>query len=363
MKRYLQLIMATAGMCTAVAFGQQSKLADVKLAVTPEQCVQAQAQCGGLVKPVANAPKPQPRKRAVSLPEGSFVSTASSGLPNATPGQCFARVSYPPEFRDESSQVLKRGASKKTEVIPARFEEREEVVVVREASSRFEVVPASYKTVTEEIVVSEGGKKLQRVPGGVDTSSEQVLVTPARSVWKRGVNVAGMKTKKDSNGDVLCLVEEPAVYRTVTRQVPKADIVREIDIPEVRKTISKVVVDQPATTREVAIPEVTKTVKVRKLAEPAREVSVDVPAEYETAASRTMVHPGGWEWKQVLCETNATPGKLTEIQSALRSKGLQSGTDLKSTLQALNQFRAAQGVRQDDYITVDTLKLLGVTEK
>lgn len=363
MKRNLSLIVAAIGMCATAAFGQQSKPLDVKPAVTPEQCVQAQAQCGGLVQPAANVPKPKARKRPATALEGSMIPASSSGLPNATPGQCFAKVSYPPEFRNESAQVLKRAAFKKTDVVPARFEEREEVVVVREASSRLEVVPATYKTVTEEIVVSEAGKKLQRLPGGVDTASEQVLVTPARSVWKHGVNVAGMKTRKDANGDVLCLVEEPAVYRTVTRQVPKADVVREIDIPEVRKTISKVVVDQPATTREVAIPEVTKTVKVRKLAEPAREVSVDVPAEYETAASRTMVHPGGWEWKQVLCETNATPGKLSEIQTALRGKGLQSGPDLKSTLQALNQFRAAQGVRQDDYITVDTLKLLGVTEK
>jgi hypothetical protein len=348
------------GAATA-AWSQQSVLPS-KSTLSAAQCVQAQSDCA-MPKP-AVAAAPAVKRNVVRTPRVAAPAVvASPGMPNAAPGECFARAHYEAEYRTDTEQVLKRAATRNVKVIPARFVEAEEVVTIREASTKLELVPATYKTVTEGIVVAPASKRLETIPGGMESVTERVLVQPARSVWKRGVNIAGLPTKQDADGEVLCLVEEPAVYKTVTRQVRKPDTVREIDVPEVRQTVNKTVVDTPANAREIAIPAVTKVVKVRKLVEPAREVSEDVPAEYEKVSRKTLVQPAGWQWKQVLCETNATPAKLTEIQAALRAKGLESDGSLKSTLQSLNTFRTAQGMRADQFITVDSLKLLGVSEK
>jgi hypothetical protein len=105
----------------------------------------------------------------------------------------------------------------------------------------------------------------------------------------------------------MCLVEEPAVYKDVTRTVVKTPATtREVVVPAeyqvVRKqvvktpattrarcrsrptyqTIRKQVVKTPAQTREVPVPAEYRTVKVTKLADPAREVRTPIPAEYQT---------------------------------------------------------------------------------
>lgn len=357
------VVLATLFGATTAAWAQQSVVPS-KSALSAAQCVQAQTDCSPakpqvVAKPATKSAARAPRVASTLAP----VASGAPGLPNAEPGECFARIHYEAEYRTDTEQVLKRAASRNVKVIPARFVDAEEVVTIREASTKLELVPATYKTVTEGIVVAPATKRFETIPGAMESVTERVIVQPARSVWKRGVNIAGLPTKQDANGEVLCLVEEPAVYKTVTRQVRKPDTVREIEVPEVRQTINKTVVDTPANAREIAIPAVTKTVKVRKLVEEAREVSEEIPAEYEKVTRKSLVHPAGWEWKQVLCETNATPAKLGEIQAALRAKGLESDGSLKATLQSLNAFRTAQGMRTDNFITVDSLKLLGISEK
>lgn len=359
----LTVLAAASALFAATAAWSQQGLVPVKSTLSPAQCAQAQSECMAPAPKPATPPKPGMPRVARAAPSTPGVAGAVPGLPNAEPGECFARVHYEADYRVETEQVLKRAAMRQVKVVPAQFVDAEEVVTVREASSRLEVVPATFKTVSEDIVVVPASKRLETVPGALEPVTERVLVQAARSVWKRGVNIPGLPTRQDADGEVLCLVEEPAVYKTVTRQVRKPDTVREIDVPEVRKTITKTVVDTPASTREVMIPAVTRTVKVRKLAEPAREVVRETPAEYETVSRKTLMHPAGWEWKQVLCETNATPAKLAEIQAALHDRGLESDGSLKSTLHSLNALRKEQGLRTNNFITVDALKLLGISEK
>ena len=392
----------------AVQAQTQPNILGEKNASVPEACTGVSSAC---LDAAVKAAKPKPHKavaHAAVLP-----ATGVAGLPEAKPGECYARIYYPAETKTETSKVLLHPATSRVDVIPGQTADEEQEVVVREASKRLEVVPATYKTVTEEVVVREASKRLEvvpatyktvtedvivraeskrmeRVPGGFDEVSEQVLVTPAHSMWKKGVNIVDEKTKKDENGDVLCLVEVPAVYKTVSHRVPKPDTVREVVIPAVHKTVTRTVVDQPASTTEVAIPAVTKTVtrtvvdqpassreidipavtkmvKVTKVVSDPKENRVDTPAEYGEVSRTSVVRPAGWEWRSILCETNATPTKINEIQTALKDKGYpvaSDGTDnLKSTLNSLNAFRQSQGIRTDGYITTDSLKALGVAAK
>lgn len=291
-------------------------------------------------------------------------------FPNAKPGECYAKAYIAPTFGTDTQQVLKRSASVKIDVTPAQYQEGSEQVLVREASKRLEVIPATYKTAEETIEVSPAGKRLDRIPGATRTESEQALVKAARTYWKRGANPYGftpVAIRKDASGEILCLVEEPAVYKTVTHTVRDTDTFREVDIPAVSKTVRRTVVDQPASTREVDIPAVYETVKTRKMVTPPQEVKTDIPTEYQTVTSTKQLTESRYEWRSILCETNATQPKIREIQAALKEKGFDpgplDGVIRSRTMGALNSFRQSKGLPTDSYLTVDSLAALGVAAK
>ena len=144
---------------------------------------------------------------------------------------------------------------------------------------------------------------------------------------------------------------------------------REVVVPAEYTTVTKTVQKTPPTTREVVVPAEYRMVPTSKLVTPAREVRAEVPAEYTTKTNTTMTAPAKSEWRQILCETNATPAKLSEIQSALTKAGYATGRTDGSidagTLAAVRGYQKAKGlpVDGDRYINVATVRALGVAEK
>lgn len=164
-------------------------------------------------------------------------------------GSCFEEYFTPAQYRTESVQVLIKEATQSITVIPASFETVEERVEVKEASSEVVDVPAVFRTV-----------------------SESVLVEPARSVWKEDCGV--VEQVDNATGEVMCLVEVPARYETLT----------------------KTVLDKPATTKTINIPAEYKTIEVERLVSPAREELVDVPAEYTTVDRQVKISDPVFFW-------------------------------------------------------------------
>lgn len=199
---------------------------------------------------------------------GDFFPAGDLSLPpHGIPGQCFARVWEDPIYGTETEQVLAKQASERIEIIPAQYEFSEQQVLVQEASQREEVIPAIYETVTEKI-----------------------LVKPATTGWKKG---RGLVEKVDNfTGEIMCLVEFPAEYKTITRQVVKT----------------------PATKKLIQVPAEFNTVKVKKLVHPAEEKHIPILAEYQTLERTVLTSPGRMTWKSVQCETNA-PAPAPQVKA------------------------------------------------
>lgn len=234
----------------------------------------------------------------------------------AKPGECFARVFVPPRFQTVTERVLSRQASERVETIPAKYEVVEEKVMVNQASTRLEEVPAEY--------------------GWVE---EKVLVEPARTEWKKG---RGLIEKVDNTtGEIMCLVEIPASYQTVRRQV----------------------VMKPATTRVVEIPAVYQTVKVTKLVSSPQEKRIPIPEEYQTVTRTEKVSDGYMEWKRVLCETNLNPDMVSKIQDALMKAGFNpgpiDGVMGSQTQMAIKSYQNQKGLAEGD-LTYETMQSLGI---
>jgi len=275
-------------------------------------------------------------------------------LPDAKPGECYAKVITPAKFTTRSEEVVVQDASERIKTVPAKFEERDQTIVIRDASRRVSVVPATYseeietvvmqpaennwilsgsggapaspgalegiaqsgivltdvevgscfrefftpaeyktepqrimtreatenivvipaeyESVDERVVVKEAYTRTVDIPATYRSESESVLVEPARSVWKKG---RGPIEKIDNtSGEIMCLVEVPARYETLT----------------------KTVLDKPATSKTVDVPAVYKTVKVSRLVKPASENRVAVSAVFETVNAKVKVADAGFFW-------------------------------------------------------------------
>ncbi len=405
-------------------------------------------------KPVAKAaPKVVVAPNPCPLPMGAI---AGDNVPsNAQAGQCFARVAKPATYRTDSLRKVAKEASERIETIPAVYETVKERVLVKEAGERIEIVPPVYKavkvhvqneevqevvpavfeTVKERVLVKEASTRLEEVPTVYQDVEERVLVKPASknaievpavyetvtekklvreayTTWKPGTQT-NLQKIDEKTGQVMCLVEVPAEYQTISRQVVKAPAtVRYEDVAAEYKTVKKQALKSAATTRAIQIPaeyaerEVTKLVKpattvtkvipvnyereimtmvqpatekripipaeyaereVTKLVSPAREVRVPIPAEYRDVAQEVMVCPVQEYWTQILCDVNATPGKITEIQKALQAAGFYqgepSGNSDAATLSAVAAYQKAKGLPMDGYINIETVKALGVSAK
>lgn len=231
-------------------------------------------------------------------------------------------VRTPAQYASMTRQVLDKPASVRTIEIPGATK------VVR---SRVETIPAK----TEEVVIA---------PAVYSTISKQVLDTPA------------------STREVI----EPAEYRSVERQVVDTPAsVRKVAIPAVTQVMSRRVVDREATVREEVTPAVyrTATRQVVDVAPSLREIKI--PAQYEDLKYQVKVTDARLERRSVLCETNATPSKIMEIQRALLASGYSpgkiDGLIRGNTMSAVNAYQRSKGLPVDGFLNLETVKALGVS--
>ena len=282
--------------------------------------------------------------------------------PNAKPGECYARLFIPPVYKTETEQVLTKEASETLEIIPAEYEWAEEKVLIKEASEKLEIVPAEYEWVEEKVMLEPAETKIEEIPAEYEWVEEKVLDKPAHTVWKKG---AGPVQKiNHSTGEIMCLVEVPATYKTIKKRILKAPPkTQEIEIPATYKTFKKQIMKTSPTVRKIAIPAEYTTVKVKKLVSAAQEKRTPIPAEYQEVKKTKKVAEGRMEWRSILCQTNTTPELITAIQRALRTAGYNPGPLDGSvglqTLNAVESFQQAKGLARGG-LTMETLKELGV---
>ncbi|MFK7734127.1 MAG: peptidoglycan-binding protein [Pseudomonadales bacterium] len=315
------------------------------------------------------------RLRDASISADTGTSSSPAGMssdlfpPNAEPGHCYARVLIPATFQTTSETVLEQEASFRYEVIPATYETVSDSVLVKEASTRLEIVPATYKEVTEQVLVRAASTRIEDVPAQYETQTETILDKAAHTVWKRGAGPVdgALQTAVDQGtGEVMCLVEVPATYKTIKKTVLLTPATtREIEIPAEYRTITRTVVDTPASTVPIEIPAVYKTVSSEQVATPAQKRKIDIPAKYATLDKRTKINDESLEWREVLCKVNLTSGVVQTMQSALSDagylRGSADGVLGPNTLRAANEYARANKLPSgSNYIAIETAKSLGV---
>lgn len=252
------------------------------------------------------------------------IDSSDARLPEAKPGQCFAKI-----------------------VIPQKYESVTEKVKVSEESTKIDVIPSVYKTVEERFVVEDATDKIVEIPAVFDSVEEKILIEPTKRIWLDGRDsnakeapatwVSAAKSSGILTGEKegQCFVEffQPARYKTEQHEVVKREagtrievvpaqyewaeervVVKEasdkiVDIPAVYETVEEKILERAAYTTwkkgrgpiekidnstgeimcMVEVPATYKTVEKRVLKTPATSKKVTIPAEYETMRVRKLV--------------------------------------------------------------------------
>ena len=298
-----------------------------------------------------------------TLGTGSTQLAGIDSLPtNAEPGRCYAQITIAGDFLTVTDKVLIKPAGTKIEIIPARYETVSKEIMVEKGSVQLKTIPAESRTVTERVMVEPASKYLVHVPAQYEVTLEQELVAPATKTWKQGTGP--IQRVDEATGEILCLVETPAQFQTVSKRVLKTQATtREVENPPVFASVERRELVTPSKTALVDTPAQYKTVQVTKMVSPEYQRNTPVPARFQTISKRIKVTEDHMEWKEVLCETNMTESKVSDIQRALTAAGFNpgpiDGIIGEQTMAAVNNFQKANNLTASEYMTIDTLVALG----
>jgi hypothetical protein len=341
----------------------------------------------------------------------------ASGVPgvpvNAKPGECYSRCIAPAKYKTVTEKVLVRPASERIvpipgkyrwvrkrviakeaseriETVPPRFEDRTVRVLVRPASVQLKVIPARYETRQEQVVVKPASTRNITTPPVFKTVKQRILVQAASTKWIRTAVPCSTDDVKLGLTDceTLCLIETPAMYKTVIRKVlvtpasqrtvtipaefetvtktVVAEPARTVEetIPAEYKTIRKTVMVEPAKTRKIPIPPEYKTIRVKQVVQEPGERRVPVPAKYENVTKRVKVSNSKIVWRAVVCEGQMKDNQVVQVQRALAQEGFDpgpvDGNYSQQTQQALRAYQRAKGLPEGGGMTIETLESLGI---
>ncbi|WP_316014489.1 peptidoglycan-binding domain-containing protein [Roseobacter sp. HKCCA0434] len=301
--------------------------------------------------------------------------SATSGPPNALPGQCYTQVTRPARYETTTRQVQATPATEEIEVIPATYRTETAPVVVEEAYSRLEVIPARYETVMDTVIVEPAREETRTIPAEYRTVADQVPTRPAYRDWVAsdriyptgaqalGGTVIGNRTL--ASGATETLVEFPPEFRTVERRELVTPARTEtVTIPAVTRQVPRRVIAEPSRTVEVVVPAVTRNVEREVVATAERVIRREVPATFRTVEEPVEVVPAQEVWADVVCDTAYNRTFVSAVQRALSARGFYNGPidGLRGpgTEAAIQRYQLELGY-DTSALTMDAVRALDLT--
>jgi len=290
---------------------------------------------------------------------------ATNTLPDAKPGECFAKVIVPAVYETKTEEVLVKPESETVEVKPATFDVAEKSIIAKESFTKIKVVPAKFREEIEEIEISKASTnwvtKLDKkgIPAspvllagaktnGVDLENanigecfkeyyipakfeqtekevlvkeefEEIKVAPAQfeEVEETVVVKQASKQKIYKPAEYEVVEEkieiEPAkaVWKKGDGPITKIDnstgeIMCLVQVPAKYKIIKKTVLKSASSIDLVEVPETTKAFKVSKLISDATIDKIKIPAEYKKISITNKISDAAFSWRGASAEGEGT---------------------------------------------------------
>jgi hypothetical protein len=344
-------------------------------------------------------------RKGIPASPALLVAAKTSGvdIDDVKPGQCFREFYTPAKFEQKDKEVLIKEEAEDYKITEAAFEDDVETVTVKESYTVKSLVKAVYDTVEEKIEIEpakavwkKGTGLVERidnttgeimclveVPPKYEVLTKTILKTPATieetEVPAVTKDIPVKKLVSDAEQEKVKIDAE--YTKVVTRaKVEDAQFTwRDVaeggdgtytghqiclkDIPAKFTTISKQVLDTPASVEEEKVSAEFKTIKVEKVATSAEVKTDKIPAVTKTIEKRVKISDERLEWRRVLCKTNMTPEMNKKIQQALKDAGFYNGpvdgSIGRGTLSAVERYQKDKDLPRGG-LTIKVLEDLGV---
>ena len=293
---------------------------------------------------------------------GSDADTSSLTPPNAKAGECYAKVLIPAEYATKTEEKLLTAKVESLSVTKPTYKNVDYKILDKAESFKYILTPATYKCVQNRVMVEPEKVTYKVIPATFKEVEEKIMISPAKQVWKKG---KGPISKVDNQtGDIMCLIEEPAKYKTVkTTVVDEPARTEKIVTPAVYKNIKAKVVDQEARTEKVMIPATYKVITVQEIDTEATINKAAKEETYQTVETTYMSKPEELKWERILCETNTNKNTVKELQQALADRNYNpggiDGVYGRNTQKALTAFQIDNNL-PSGALTLESLDALGV---
>jgi hypothetical protein len=206
----------------------------------------------------------------------------------------FFKVILSNDIVHQTKKVMVKAPSNRIEVVPATYETVTEKVMafVCCPSLKLKTFPAEYKITTKRILVKPASKRLigycELYPNDCyETVTEMIEISAATTKWVKRKSELTRCCFSSSPEDcqIWCLVEVPARYELITKNVLKAPYPAwEIEIPAEYKTVRDTILVKPERKEYVKDCPPPKYVEMTKrvVKIPATTKTIEKPAEYLT---------------------------------------------------------------------------------
>lgn len=289
-----------------------------------------------------------------------LLSPAANADPAKANAICQSQVLAPALYRPSKETVTVHEPSTAYATTPVQMGYGEQKVKVADAYVEHEIIPAKFGEVTETIEVERERVEIETLPATYRTETKRIKVKEATQRWNP--TCPQVLTGDTTPVPLHCLLEVPAEYTTVTREVVDmpARTVKKI-IPARTETVTRKVVVEPAKVVRKEIPAVYTSVKLARVEQPAKVTTSlqaaqlqDIPAEQKIRPERVIQMPA-------LCEASIVPEEILLLQGRLQQRGYYEGTPDgmlgPKTRAALTRFQEDNQLASGA-ITLETLQKL-----
>ena len=272
---------------------------------------------------------------------------ATATLPDAKPGECYAKV-----------------------IVPAQFEVKPENVLIKPESETVEIIAATYDVSEKKVLVKEAAKKLIAVPAVYSVENEEIEIAPARNEWvtnlgRRGIPASpALLAAAKTNGIDL---ENTSVDQCFA----------EYYIPAKFETKDKeVLVKESAEDIKIAVAQFDKVDTVETIKEASKK-KVLIKAEYEIIEEKIMIEPAKAVWKKgsgpvsridnstgdIMCLVQI-PAKYKIIKkTVLKTPSKIDSIDIPAITKAFAVSKLVSDATADKVKVAAVYKKIGITSK
>lgn len=295
-----------------------------------------------------------------------LAAESGNGELDIRPGQCWVYAQVQPRPVDGSMTVKVRDSEVRLDVTPAEFRRGFKQVVTKEGTKTFRVQPATYKEIEEQVLVKPETTRLVVEPAQYEEVQEEVVLEQARTELEpcRTSGAAAYGAASAVFG--FCAKEIPAKTKTITvTRLVKPETTRTEVIPAEYKTVTRMVVDQPAEVVPVELDDEIESFEVAELVEPAQATEREIPAETMDVNVRRFEGRPQIVARQAVCDRELTRDMVRDIQSRLSRLGYKpgeiDGLPGPRTIDALSQYQIENGLASGA-ITIETVQRLGLMD-